>query len=167
MGIIMGKFWLKIAIFAVLVGGVIFAVSVFSPFESEPVEKVEKPKTFYDVIREDDERLRPEPEPTGQPRHPRVRKTRAEEAEQQPRELTDVERVQAQTLFEAALFERKKARLPVPGMGYKRMVEYCRQIIKRFPTTPEALMARKMLAEVPENERERYGITDEELGLSK
>ena len=50
-------------------------------------------------------------------------------------------------------------------MNYGRMVEYCRQIIKRFPGSPEAAKARRMLAEVPEHKRKIYNITNEELGL--
>lgn len=155
----MGKFWLKIAIFAVVVGGVVIAVKVFLPSDSEPAEKPEKPKTYYDVIREDDKRLRADPQVSQQRRE----RTTREEAAQQPRELTIEERVQAERLFEQALFERKKARLPL--MNYGRMVEYCRQIIKRFPGSPEAAKARRMLAEVPEHKRKIYNITNEELGL--
>jgi len=162
----MNKFWLKMAVLGVVVVGVVVAVRIFSSSESGPVEKVEKPKTFYDVTREDDIRLRAEPDPQQQRKRPeRTRPTRKEAAEldQQPKELTIEEKVQAERLFEAALFERKKARLP--GMTYKRMVQYCRQIIKMYPGGAEAAKARRMLAEVPEHKRERYDITDEELGL--
>jgi len=158
----MDKFWLKIVIFAVVVGGVVIAVSFFSPSESELAEKPEKPKTFYDVTREDEKRLRADPQ-VSQQRRERTTRDEAAESNQQFRELTIEERVQAERLFEVALFERKKARLP--GMNYARMVEYCRQIIKQFPGSPEAAKARRMLAEVPESERKLYNITNEELGL--
>ena len=156
----MSKFWLKIAVLGVVVVGVVVAVSIFS--SSEPAKKVEKPKTFYDVTREDDKRLRAEPE-VRQPRRKRLSREEAAKLAQQPQELTFEDKVQAEKLFEMALFERKKARLP--AMSYKRMVQYCRQIIKSFPNSAEAAKARRMLAEVPEHKRKRYNITDEELGL--
>ncbi len=59
---IMNTFWLKVAGFAVVVIGLIILVSKFSPSKPEPEPKLEaKPKTFYDVIEEDDKRLRAEP----------------------------------------------------------------------------------------------------------
>ena len=59
----MNTFWLKIAGIAVVALGLIIIISIFSGSEKEPQTKSE-PKTFRDVIREDDKRLRAEPEAT-------------------------------------------------------------------------------------------------------
>jgi len=48
---------------------------------------------------------------------------------------------------------------------YKNGVEMCRKVMRDFPDTKYAEEARMLLRQVPENQRERYGITDQELGL--
>jgi len=48
---------------------------------------------------------------------------------------------------------------------YKRGVDFCRQIMQKYPGTSYAHQARELLRQVPENQRQRYGITDQELGL--
>lgn len=137
--------------------GLVVLVKSFS--SSDEAGQAEKPKTFYDMAREDDKQFRPEPER----RQPRIRTPRSEAPVQQTRKLTEEQRVQAMKLLEMALFERKKARLPgMTTASYKRMVDYCRQIIKEYPGSAEAEKARKMLAEVPLHRRERYNITDAE-----
>ena len=158
----MDRLWLKAALAAVVVAGIVVAVKIYSPSESKPVEK---PKTFYDVIESDDKRLRTLPEADERPpRRPRrISRAEGQALQQQYKVLTPEEQVQAEKLFEMAMFERKKARLP--GMNYQRMVQYCREIIKRFSGSSQAKLAKKMLAEVPEYQRDRYNITDEELSL--
>ncbi|MBE0537154.1 MAG: hypothetical protein IH624_15945 [Phycisphaerae bacterium] len=44
-------------------------------------------------------------------------------------------------------------------------VNLCRQIIREYPNTKYAQEARLLLRQVPENERRRYNVTDEEMGL--
>ncbi|MBM4102590.1 MAG: hypothetical protein FJ263_00865 [Planctomycetes bacterium] len=48
---------------------------------------------------------------------------------------------------------------------YKRGIELCRQVRKDYPDSEYADRARLLLRKVPENERSKYGITDQELGL--
>lgn len=48
---------------------------------------------------------------------------------------------------------------------YTQGVELCREIIRKYPGTKFADEARQLLRKVPENQRERYNITNEELGL--
>ncbi|HUV40390.1 MAG TPA: hypothetical protein VMW23_01210 [Sedimentisphaerales bacterium] len=163
----MSRLLLKIVLLAVVVAGIVAAVKIYRRSESKPAEK---PKTFYDVIESDDRRLRTLPEaaePTSPPTRPR-RITRAQgqamqQQQQQFKELTPEEQVQAEKLFEMAMFERKRARLP--GMNYGGMVRYCREIIQRFPGSSQAQLAKQMLAEVPQHERGRYNITEEELSF--
>ena len=51
------------------------------------------------------------------------------------------------------------------GLTYTRGVDFCRQIIRKFPGTSYAQQAQQLLRQVPENQRQRYSITDQELGL--
>ena len=158
----MNTFWLKIAALAVVVVGLIILVSVFSG-SGEPKPK---PKTFYDVAEEDDRRLRAEPkiEDTKQTQQPAVT-----EPKPQPvpkfKELSEIEIVEAERLFEFAMQQRKIGRLPVTG--FKPMVDACRKIMQKFPGSEFDYKARRMLADIPERFRERYKITKEEIDLTK
>ena len=159
----MDKFWLKIAGFAVVVLGLIILVKVFSPSETEPKPK---PKTVYDVWEQDDERLRAEPkvEDIKQAQQPL-----AAEPEPQPvpkfKELSEIEKVEAERLFEFAVQQRKIGRLPVTG--FKPMVDACREIIQKFQGSEFDYKARRMLADIPQRYQERYKITEEEIDLTR
>lgn len=48
---------------------------------------------------------------------------------------------------------------------YKKGVDMCRNIMRKYPDTKYAEEARKLLRKVPERHKERYNITDEETGL--
>jgi len=162
----MNTFWLKIAGLAVVVLGLIVLVKSLSPSESKPKPE---PKTVYDVWEQDDKRLRAEPE-SKQPskteqapvtkQAPDVKKV-VESAKQQFKELSEEDKVRAEQLFEMALTHRKMGRLP--AMGYKKMVDYCHQIIEMYPDSIYAFKARRMLADIPERFREQYKITNEEI----
>ena len=152
----MGTFWLKIAVIAAIIIGAFFLVRVFSPVEEKPQQQE---KSYYEVIEEDDRRLRAEPEVREQP------EPEAEPAKPTFRELSLAEQVQAEKLFEMALLHRKQGRLP--GMGsYKLMVDYCRQLIREYPGTIYSYKAQRMLGDLRPRDREIYGITDEEIDLS-
>ena len=140
----MNTFW-KVAAFAVVAVGLIFLVKNFSKPKPEP-EPQTKSKTFHDVTEQDDQRLRAEPE--------------SEQTRQQFKELTPEQQVDAERLFEMALAQRKMGRLP--GMSYKLMVDYCRQIIAKYPDSVYAFKARRMLGDIPQQYRKKYNITEEE-----
>ena len=164
----MKTFWLKIAALAVVVIGLVILVKLFSGAGSE---QKEKSKTFQEIIREDDKRLRADPEVEQPPRTQRPQRLSREEMEkeamkpplQRPqfKELSPEDRMQAEKLFEMALAQRKIGRLP--GMSYKLMVDYCRQIIAKYPESVYAYQARRMLNDIPKQYREQYKITEEEL----
>ncbi|MHC4482809.1 MAG: hypothetical protein ACYSW4_04605 [Planctomycetota bacterium] len=157
----MNTFWLKVAAVAVVVVGSIIAVIALLP-EPKP-----KPKTYYDVIEEDDNRLRADPEPRVEQPPVAGNTVRPEPVRPEPtpqfKELPLEDKVQAEKLFELALFHRKQGRLP--GMSYKKMVDYCREIIQRWPESVYAFKARRMLRDIPERYRKLYKITNEEMGL--
>ncbi|MHC4571582.1 MAG: hypothetical protein ACYS0C_05855 [Planctomycetota bacterium] len=162
----MNTFWLKIAALAVVVIGLIILVNVFSTSKSEPKPE---PKTVYDVWEEDDRRLRAEPEFAPQPETEQAPSPPAKQAAEPPKpkfkELSEIEEVQAQRLFEFALQQRKIGRLPVTG--FKPMVDACREIIQKFPGSEFDYKARRMLADIPQRYRQRYKITEEEIDLTK
>jgi hypothetical protein len=162
------------AVFAVIVVGLVVLVQKVSNSMNKPKPKA---KTFYDVIKKDDERLRAEPEPVAtpqpEPKPEKVTEPAQPQAEQpkpvkpappQFKTLTEIEQVEAERLFEWALNCRKQGRLP--GIGYKNMVDVCRDIISRFPQTNYDYKARRILADIPERYRSRYNITEEEINLS-
>jgi uncharacterized protein (UPF0128 family) len=47
------------------------------------------------------------------------------------------------------------------------MVQYCRQILEKYPGSEYAYKAKRILADIPENERTRYHITDDEINPDK
>jgi len=172
----MNNFWMKMAIFAVIIIALIVLVKSFSgtgPKEKAPV------KTVYDTWKEDDKRLRAEPGAEQQsvsvqtesdkqtevtPQKLQAKQTTSP-AKRQFRELSQTDKIEAERLFEVALSGRKLGRLP--GPGYKLMVDTCRQIIEKFPGSDYEYKAKRMLADIPEQYRKRYNITEEEIDLSK
>ncbi len=163
----MNTFWLKIAGVVVVVLAVIFLIKNFLMFSVRPEAE---PKTFYDVVAEDDKRLRSDIEPLKlqqadanlQTKQASPDEPKAEVEQPQPgKEIPIEDQVQAERLFEMALSQRKMGRLP--GMSYKLMVDYCREIIEKYPDSPESPKARRMLGEVPSQYWERYNITEEEV----
>jgi len=131
-------------------------------------KKTESEKTFYDIAAEDDARLRAEPKPKqAQPTETARTQDRIQQTQAQPtkqfRQLTIEEDVEAQRLLEWAIQSRKMGRLP--AISYKQTVDTCRQIIKQFPDTEYEFKAKRILADIPEQYRSRYNITEEEIDL--
>jgi len=114
----------------------------------------QKEKTVGDTWRADDKRLRAEPN-IAQP----------EQSQIQFKQLTEEEQAGAEQLFEMAITSRKMARLP--GMSYGQMVDYCRQIIQKYPGSEFDYKARRMLGEVPRDQWDRYKITEQEVNPAK
>jgi len=152
----MNKFWLKMAVLAVIVLGLIVLVKTAA---RKTVESIKDTASFAEVIEEDEQRLRAEPEV----KQPARSEQAVEESKPEPqfKELGLEDKVRAEKLFEMAIAQRKIGRLP--GMSYKLMVDYCRQIIEKWPGSVYAFKARRMLGEIPERYRKQYKITDEEI----
>lgn len=160
----MNTFWLKIAVFAVIVIGLIVLVKNFA---KSVIEDVKNTKTFSEVVGEDDKRLRAEPEQLPKAKQARAeRRTSGTERVAEPvtrqfKKLTEIENIDAERLFNVAIQGRKMGRLP--GPGYKLMADSCRQIIEKYPGSIWAFKARRMLGDIPERFRQRYNITEEEI----
>jgi len=167
----MNTFWLKIAGIAVVVLVAIIVINVVSNSEPEPRPPQ---KTFRDQIEEDDRRLRADPQfkqppqtttpvqPGNQTRTVEPPKT-DEPTKPKFRELSEIENIDAEQLFNNAIQFRKIGRLP--GPRYRVMVDACRQIIQRYPGSEWAWKAKRMLGDIPEHYRSRYHITKEEIDL--
>ncbi len=89
-------------------------------------------------------------------------------SEATPRELTPAEKAAAAKLWERIEAAKKTMNAPLVGeIRKKRMVDLCRQIIRQYPESEHASKARQALASLPEKDRKRYGITDQEAGTQK
>jgi len=151
----MNTFWLKAAAGVVVVVGLIMLVNVFksSSPQQKPKTTEAEPNTYSDIVAQDDKRLRAEPKTS----------ERQESNMTDFKELSEEEKVDAEKLFEMALFQRKEGRLPGMSSSYKLMVDYCRQIIQKYPDSEYAFKARRMLGDLPTRFRQQYKITDEEI----
>jgi hypothetical protein len=151
---------IRIVAIVVFLAVIFVIINKIATKASKPAEPV---KTISDTWREDEKRLRAEPNvaesnvPAGQ------QATAAEPIKF--KEMTEDEKAGADQLYELAMAQRKMGRLP--GVSYGAMVQYCRQIIERYPGTEYAYKAKRMLADIPVNQRERYRITDDEINLNK
>lgn len=159
----MNTFWLKIAGFVLLVFAVLIVINTFRPGRTGPVSNQddEQPKTYYDVIEQDNKRLRAEVKIPKQAETTESVRSKAGPEKVEFKKLSVEQQVRAEQLFEMAVMERKKARLPM--MNYKKMVDYCREITEKFPGSEYDYKARRMLAEVPQQYRNRYNITRDEI----
>lgn len=166
----MNTFWLKIAGVVVLVVVAIVVIATFTG-KSEPKKPL---KTVYDQWDEDEKELTAEPqfkEPpmqqqtTQQPPQKKVMKPVEPVAKPQFKELSTEERVEAEQKWQWALNQRKMGRLPGVKLGYKNMVDTCREIIQRWPESEYAFYAKRALADLPERYKKMYNITDEETNL--
>ncbi|MBC8378305.1 MAG: hypothetical protein H8E62_03940 [Planctomycetes bacterium] len=125
---------------------------------AEPNAPVSEPK----APEPSDDKPAAEPEPAAAPKPADEPKPVPEETVQY-RQLPLEEDVQAQKeLVGADTFIKLASKR---GLTYKRGVEMCRAIIKKYPGTQYEHDARELLKQVPEHKRGTYHITDEELGL--
>jgi hypothetical protein len=156
----MDTVWLKIAVIVVVIVGIVIGVN----WVMESLTKQAQPeKTIGDQWREDEKRLRAEPNIPPPP--PEANQPAPEQKPIKFTELTEEQKAGAEQLFEYALKFREMGRLP--GMGYKKMIDACRDIIEKYPGSEYAYKARRMLGDIPQAERERWGVTDKEIDLNQ
>ena len=173
----MNTFWLKIAGVVVGIVVIVILVGVFtsSPASSPssaiaPKEQSEPPaKTIYEQWERDDKKLRAEPPPIEPPKTDSSGQTAAqqpaiEQKQPQFKELSTEEDIEAQQKWEWVVTQRKMGRLPV--MGYKQMVDACREIIQRWPGSEYDFHAKMALADLPQKYHEMYNITKKEIDTS-
>lgn len=151
----------KIISLVVLAAAIIFVVKYFK--SNQAAAPKEPDKGISEVMAEDDKRLRPTEEELGGPvetTDPGISE-RTRDQDSKYRVLAAEERVAAERTFEMALAQRKIARMP--GMTYKLMVDYCRDMIQKYPGTIFEEKARQMLSEIPVDKRALYNITEQEI----
>jgi hypothetical protein len=172
----MNTFWLKIAGAVVAVVVVIVAVKSFTSSESKPKPD---PKTVQDMWRQDNKRLTADPVPKDTPNEPNVtadantavaatdkgsgKIVTPTPPKPQFKQLSQIEKIEAERLFNVAITHRKMGRLQ--GIGLSTMVQTCRQIIEKFPGSEYEFKAKRMLGDIPERFRDRFKITEEEIDL--
>jgi type IV secretory pathway VirB10-like protein len=163
----MKTLWLKIAIVAVVIVGVIVLAGKFTSWSRPQPQPEPQEKTVYDVWEQDEKRLLAEPKPKEPPPSTEL----AQPGSDQPpepvlpefEELSEIEKIDAEKLLNVAVQHRKMGRLG--GIGLNTMVECCRQIIQKYPDSIYAFKAKRMLADIPERYRARYNITQDEIDL--
>ena len=181
----MNTIWLKLAAAAVAVVIVIAIIGQFTGDKTQstpapnPSAQAEKPKTVYDSFDRDDKKFgvkfqgQDQPEantPAPAPAQPAPQTAAQAPVQVQPPKqphfepLPIEEEVQAQKFHSMALEERKRSRLPL--MTPKMMVDYCREIIRRWPKSEYAYSAKRMLADIPDRFKEMYKVTPQEMDVS-
>lgn len=80
------------------------------------------------------------------------------------RELTPAEKAEAEKLWKAVEREKKfiNAGLFVE-IAKNRLVDNCRQIVRKFPGSEYAAKAKQTLKDLPQKDRQRFGVTDQEI----
>ncbi len=170
----MTKFLVKMAVFAVIIVGLIFLVKV-GKFMSSGIQEATDFEKDEKLAEAQETRLQAElAEAERKSRQVKAKRENAKHTEArpsikpsrpqpEPEELPIEDQIQAERLYQMALTEFKIARKPM--MTYYRMVRYSRELLEKYPDSPEAAKARVLLRKMPERERKRHKITDEEMGL--
>jgi hypothetical protein len=176
----MNTFWLKIAGAVIAVILIFVLVTTFTSKDNQESEQSEqKPQTFEQQVQADREKFSnlPQPVEVRDQNQTTVNETSIETIKPVPeppkplepvtlyfKPLNEIESIEAERLFNAAVPGRSIGRLPMTG--FKLMVDNCRQIIKRWPDSIYAYNAKKMLADMPERYQQRYNVTPEEIDVS-
>jgi len=170
-GLNMGKFITKMIAIAVIIVGLIVLVKV-GKFVSSGIQQATDFEKDEKLAQEQEDTLQAElAEAEQKAKEAQAReqvqqryvKPSTKPPEPQPEELPIEDQIQAEKLYQMALTEFKIARKPL--MTYHRMVRYCRELLEKYPDSPEAAKARVLLRKMPERERKRHKITDEEMEL--
>lgn len=173
----MNTFWLKIAGAAIAVVLIFVLVTMFT---SNGTEEPEQPqRTFDQQVVADREKFSNLPQPVDSQNQNQATVNKPATKDIQPvpeppkpaepvtlyfKPIGELEEIEAERLFNAAVPGRSIGRLPMTG--FKLMVDTCRQIIKKWPESRYAYNARKMLADMPKRYQKRYNVTKEEIDVS-
>ena len=177
----MNTFWLKIAALAIAVVAGIVVIGSLTGGDSQPKEPE---TTFYDKVEEDKQRFLTEPQPLDtQETEPMA--DQGPPADENPvvvpvppppgpveppkpkiahcKPLSEMDRIEADRLLNVAVPGYSLGSLRV---GYKLMIQNCRQILRKWPDSTYAYRAKVMIIDMPERYRERYKVSENELDLS-
>ena len=161
----MNTFWLKIAALVIII---IIGVVLLANFLSSGIEEATDFERVEKLVEAQEARFQAElaeAELKAKQAKAKGADVKQPAVQPQPDEIEQLQQnLQAQRLYQWAETEFKIARKPL--MSYKRCVDFCREIIQRWPDSAEAAKARVLLRKIPERHRQRYNITDEEMGIS-
>jgi hypothetical protein len=143
------------------------------PDQNGQVEGTEQaPTTFAGQVERDKERFLTEPQPVAQETPP-VNEPAPAVVQPKPtatktlyfKGLDDeIDQIEAERLLNVAVPGLSIGRLPVTS--YKLMVDTCRQIIQRWPDSLYAYNSKRMMAQLPEHDKQTYGITSQEVDIT-
>ena len=161
----MNTFWLKIAALVIII---IIGVVLLANFLSSGIEEATDFERVEKLVEAQEARFQAELA-EAELKAKQAKQAKAKRADEPPQpQLDEMEQlkqnIEASRLYQWAETEFKIARKPL--MSYKRCVNFCRQIIQKWPDSAEAAKARVLLRRVPERYRKQYNITDEEMGTS-
>ncbi len=161
----MSTFWLKIAALVIII---IIGVVLLANFLSSGIEEATDFERVEKLVEAQEARFQAELA-EAELKAKQAKQAKAKRADEPPQpQLDEMEQlkqnIEASRLYQWAETEFKIARKPL--MSYKRCVDFCRQIIQRWPDSAEAAKARVLLRRIPERYRKQYNITDEEMGIS-
>jgi hypothetical protein len=125
-----------------------------------PAEKL--PTTFSEQVERDKERFLTPAQPVAPVNVPAVVQPKSKTI--YVKQLDEIEDVEAERLLNVAVPGLSIGRLPMSG--YSLMVSTCRQITQRWPDSHYAYTAKRMLAQLPEQSKQNYGITSQEVDTS-
>ena len=152
----MSKLWQKIAIFVLVIA---VSISLYRVAYHTPAVE---PGTAEQV---DDNNLNLQQRLTKQleARTKRSEELREKGVDDFSATIEDRKHLGAERLYNRALFE---SRIAMDRTGdYKKMVDYCRRLLSEYPDSPQAVEAKKLLGLMPAEDKEKYNITEEEMGL--
>jgi len=152
----MSKLWQKIAIFVLVIA---VSISLYRVAYHTPAVE---PGTAEQV---DDNNLNLQQRLTKQleARTKRAEELREKGVDDFSATIEDRKHLGAERLYNRALFE---SRIAMDRTGdYKKMVDYCRRLLSEYPDSPQAVEAKKLLGLMPAEDKEKYNITEEEMGL--
>ncbi len=155
--------------------------------QPEATEQVQKPATtFSDQAARDKEKLltlpqpaetQPQPQPTAPATTTTTTTTTTPAVQPAPaevkpavsktfyfKELDEIDQVEAERLLNVAVPGRSIGRLPMTS--YSLMVSTCRQIIQKWPESVYAYRAKQMMAQLPDQSKQTYTITEQEIDVS-
>jgi len=164
----MGTFWLKIAAFLVVIIAVIVGVLMIMPANEDKPK--EPDKTFQQMVQKDKKIITAEPDAADlAPKEVNEQIAQVIEKPAEPvifyfTELSEIEKIDAERLFSTVPSFKSIGRLPM--LGYNTMVQACNQLITRYPGSIYDYKARRALAQIPKQYRQRYKITEQLINLS-
>lgn len=161
----MSKSQRKIVVFVLVIVVLIFLYrSVFHTpepaIEPSTVESTRQLETRFD---DSNSGIQQRLEKRMEERLKRAEELRGKGAGQFPVKIEDKKHTEAVRLYRRALTESKIA--IERTADYKRMVDYCRWLLREYPDSPQAVEAKKLLGQMPARDREEYNITENEIRI--